>query len=299
MNRISKKLYSYGKFMGILLSITSLIFFSFYLIENKSYFSLNYIYSNYKIIILSLFIYFITIFIMIISCKIISDKFSYRIKFTHWSIIFMISQIGKYIPGNVAHFFGRAYLAKKYGMPLEASGIAIVLEQSGVLIAGAILAGLAATLGFVEGASLRLPIVVGMAAIVALAVSILLVRKRLNIVSRLTGTLICALTCYLTVFVLLSAANIVLISAMSGDWSWPSALRVASALVVSWLIGFVTPGAPAGLGLREISFFSLLSGAYPDSVILFAAAGFRLVTIVGDALAWLIGVSLSSLQGQP
>lgn len=210
--------------------------------------------------------------------------------------VFLVSQIGKYLPGNVAQFLGRAYLARQLGIPLALSGLAMMLELAGVLTAGSILAGLAALFGVGEGGGEVLPFIAGVMAITASAAALFILRRKIGALGKLGKPFLVAFGLYLAVFALLGGSNIVLMGSVSGDWSAASLWRVAGALMVSWLIGFVTPGAPAGLGLRELSFFSLLSGVYPQSAILFAAVGFRLVTLAGDGLAWLVGMLLRSPQ---
>jgi uncharacterized membrane protein YbhN (UPF0104 family) len=205
--------------------------------------------------------------------------------------IFLVSQIGKYLPGNVAQFFGRAYMARASGVPLTASGLAMALELAGVLAACSLLASVAVVFGAVSSGHSALSYVAGATAVAALAASAFIVSRR-GRGARLAGPFLFAVGCYAGLLGLLAGANILLVGDMSGDWSWTMAASVAGALVVSWLVGFATPGSPAGLGLREVTFFSLLAGAYPDEAILFAAAGFRLATVAGDVIAWLVGVAL-------
>lgn len=204
--------------------------------------------------------------------------------------IFLVSQIGKYLPGNVGQFIGRAYLANRAGIRTETSALAMALEVAGVLVAGSTLAGIASVFGLVNGESNFLPLLSGVMAVAALGGSLLLVRLRIGPIGRLIGPLVFALFGYLSVFVLLAGVNVALMGTLTSDWSWTLVWRVSAALVVSWLIGFLTPGAPAGLGLRELTFSALLLGAYPPEVPLLAAAGFRLTTMLGDVVALLGGL---------
>jgi uncharacterized membrane protein YbhN (UPF0104 family) len=54
--------------------------------------------------------------------------------------------------------------------------------------------------------------------------------------------------------------------------------------VLAWLLGLITPGAPAGVGVRELVLLGLLSSFVPQSTILLATVVGRLVTIGGDLL---------------
>lgn len=209
--------------------------------------------------------------------------------------VFLVAQIGKYMPGNVAQFLGRAYLASAQGVPVKASVAAMALELAGVMSACAILALAAVALGSVGSSDVAHSVVLGAtvagAAVAALA-AVLVLRSSAGTLPRLAGPFGAAVLLYILVLALLAAANIVLIGALSGQWSWGMAGAVSGALVVSWFVGFVTPGSPAGLGLRELTFLGLLSGSYADETLALAAAAFRLATVIGDILAWAAGMLL-------
>jgi uncharacterized membrane protein YbhN (UPF0104 family) len=64
-------------------------------------------------------------------------------------------------------------------------------------------------------------------------------------------------------------------------WLWPG---VVGAFVLAWLLGLITPGAPAGMGVRELVLLGLLSPFLPQSTILLATVLGRVVTIGGDLL---------------
>jgi uncharacterized membrane protein YbhN (UPF0104 family) len=68
-----------------------------------------------------------------------------------------------------------------------------------------------------------------------------------------------------------------------------SLLPVAGAYVLAWLAGLVTPGAPAGIGVREAVLLFLLGGVGTPPVILLAVILGRAVTVVGDLVFYLAG----------
>jgi hypothetical protein len=57
----------------------------------------------------------------------------------------------------------------------------------------------------------------------------------------------------------------------------------------SWLIGFITPGVPGGIGVRETVLVLMLSPVFPKEAVLTAAVLQRFAMIVGDVLAWALG----------
>lgn len=65
------------------------------------------------------------------------------------------------------------------------------------------------------------------------------------------------------------------------------ALMFCSAFVVAWLAGLITPGAPAGVGVRELILVMLLKGLVPESELLLAVLLSRIVTVAGDVCFFL------------
>lgn len=216
--------------------------------------------------------------------------------------VFLVAQIGKYLPGNVAQFLGRAYLASSHGVPVKASASAMALELAGVMSACAILSLAAVGLGSVGSSDVADRVLLGATvagAFIAAVAAVLVLRSSAGTLRRLSGPFAGAVLLYVLVLALLAGANVILIGALGGQWSWGMAGAVSGALVVSWFVGFVTPGSPAGLGLRELTFLGLLSGSYADETLALAAAAFRLATVVGDILAWSAGMLLKKTAATP
>ncbi|EIK95624.1 hypothetical protein PMM47T1_16098 [Pseudomonas sp. M47T1] len=65
---------------------------------------------------------------------------------------------------------------------------------------------------------------------------------------------------------------------------WPS---IGGAYIIAWLAGLVTPGAPAGVGIREMVLLLLLKGTVQEADLLMATLLGRLVTVTGDLLFFL------------
>ena len=71
------------------------------------------------------------------------------------------------------------------------------------------------------------------------------------------------------------------------------------AFIVAWLIGLVTPGAPAGIGVRETVILLLLSPLLPESQLLVALMFSRIVTVCGDVVFFLIASLCSKPKPEP
>ena len=81
---------------------------------------------------------------------------------------------------------------------------------------------------------------------------------------------------------------------LGGGWNW---VPVGGAYVVAWLIGLVTPGAPAGVGVREAVLFFLLRPLLGQADLLEIILIGRLVTAAGD-LAFFLSASVC-FSGRP
>ena len=87
-------------------------------------------------------------------------------------------------------------------------------------------------------------------------------------------------------FFAVMAAIIVAIAAMLGA---PPAWDIGAGGIASWIAGFVTPGAPGGLGVREAAMVFIGGRGTSPDVLLLLAVLFRLVTFAGDVLCALLG----------
>lgn len=63
-------------------------------------------------------------------------------------------------------------------------------------------------------------------------------------------------------------------------------LLVLPAYMMAWLLGYITPGAPGGLGVKEAILTLMLADVYGAAAVLVAALLFRGVTITADVLAF-------------
>lgn len=215
-----------------------------------------------------------------------------------------LAQAGKYLPGNVGQYLGRAALARQQGIPLHTSALTMVFETAGLIVTALACALLGGTRA---AASLPPAWQIALLAAGALAAPFLLVhaverwfpaalQKRLG-VERLTAPSIPALGACLALyavcfvcgglsFELLARGLFNVEAGPAGAWA-----RVIPAFALSWVAGFVTPGAPAGLGVREALLVGGTAGLYGPGTALSAALASRLVTVLGDGLAFLAGAA--------
>jgi len=72
----------------------------------------------------------------------------------------------------------------------------------------------------------------------------------------------------------------------------PDFALLTAAFAIAWVVGFVTPGAPAGIGVREALLMLMLGpGMGTANASLFILA-LRIATTLGDILCFVAGLAL-------
>jgi hypothetical protein len=74
---------------------------------------------------------------------------------------------------------------------------------------------------------------------------------------------------------------------------------IAFAHLLAWLVAFVTPGPPAGLGVREACLAAALHAYGEPSTILVVVALSRIVLVAGDGLFAITAHFLRSKASRP
>ena len=193
-----------------------------------------------------------------------------------WAVkTYGLSQVAKYVPGNIFHLAGRQTLGMAAGLPARALAKSALWELGLIAVAGAMFGLLAAPLMWSD---LTVPVSTGVFG--ALAVGIVLVLRWL--LSPSVGDALVWQIIFLAISgtVFMGALALVSPSAVSLLTFSP----LCGAYVIAWLAGLVTPGAPAGLGVRELVLLFLIGGRVEQADLFLAIVLGRLVTVVGDFL---------------
>jgi glycosyltransferase 2 family protein len=217
----------------------------------------------------------------------------------------LLSQPAKYLPGNVAQYAGRTVLAARQGHAPANVLATLVVETACAVIAGAAFA--LALLGPAgrspwggEALLWRGGAVLLAVAAAGLLAGRLLGRPGFRHLVRLPpapeggliglGAWLACIACNWLTFLLLGLCAALLARAFFGAAA-PFA-EVAGVFAAAWVAGFVTPGAPAGLGVREAVLAAGLRPLYGPDVALALPLLFRMVTVTGDGVAFALGTLL-------
>ncbi len=205
--------------------------------------------------------------------------------------------IVKYLPGNVFHLAGRHVLAGNAGMGQWAV-LATNIVEMGTIVAAA-LATIAVTAGSgrlgdaflllrgrIDPALAFIAAVAGMGAAVGI-MAFLARRYRMRIGLGSLRTLAGVFAGYLVFFAAASLLLYGLFARISPAGSEAIGyIPVLGVFCLSWVAGFVVPGAPGGLGIREAVIVATLSAPAGEGAALAAALLLRVITVGGDLLSF-------------
>ncbi|MEM7767709.1 MAG: hypothetical protein AAF253_09505 [Pseudomonadota bacterium] len=210
--------------------------------------------------------------------------------------VYAATQAFKYLPGNVGHIVLRHTAAKGLGASHAALGAAAALELALVAVAAACVGALAGPVLF-AAAFERVPAwtLLACAAGAVLAAGLFigalghthlqphLTRLLAPLATVQAATLMRAGAVYVLFFILCGVIQFALAITLLGA-TWAQAPFIIGVAALAWLAGFLTPGAPAGLGVREAVLLVALGPALGPTAALALAALYRLTTVAGDLL---------------
>ena len=213
----------------------------------------------------------------------------------------MISQIGKYIPGNVAHLFGRLVIGRRDGVAGGVLVASMVLEIGFTLAAGFTVA--AALLLFMPDTLPRLardfprvsawltPQLIAVALIIGGALGAVLLKRRLHkldLPQPGLRQLASPLALHITTFPVLGISLWATALAVSPDAA-PGLVTCILVFAFAWVAGFVMPGAPGGIGVRDSIIVLGLAASLGEGSGLAIALLHRAISVLGDVATFGIG----------
>ena len=222
-------------------------------------------------------------------------------------IIFTLAQFAKYIPGNIAHHAGRIALAKSRGFALPRVVLTMSLEVGWSIVAACtlvtVLLPLIGQKMFETSQALPSVFQLVLAIIAGITLPIIggwvIFRWRPGPLRMLFGEaelitpgirpLLFCLLIYMLAFFLMGLASDLLSRGLFGVTESYICL-LTGAFAVAWIAGFITPGAPAGLGVREAMLLGILTPVYGPGIAAGIAIALRAVTTLADGLTFVAAV---------
>lgn len=198
------------------------------------------------------------------------------------------AQLAKYVPGNVFHFLGRHMIHRAAGADDKRLALAALLENLVLLVAALCIAALCLVLGK-PGVYRDIALIAGaglMAVLVAVAIG--LHARRWPLLPVMTG-----FASALLFFAIMAGIVAAIALLLGAGLAW----EIGGSGVAAWIAGFVVPGSPGGLGVREAAMVLLGGHAVKPDILLMAALLFRVVTFGGDLVCAVLGRVLFRERG--
>lgn len=213
--------------------------------------------------------------------------------------VYLKTNIAKYLPGNIWHHYGRIVAAKNANISAGAATLSVLLEPLLMLAAALIIIALCSN----QFAAVNTTVVLQILQLLSLAVVLCAIHPRfLNPVIRFLYKLKAkksATSTEQTVpfnlksyplrpllgelgFMVLRATGFILTMFALGSLSVNQIPLLLGTFSCAWLLGFVIPGAPGGLGVFEATAYELLQHHFPSALVFSAIALYRLISILAE-----------------
>ena len=206
------------------------------------------------------------------------EPFPYRTSYYY----FAKTEISKYLPGNVFHFIGRQVLASKIGITQ--------MEMAKISVLFSFLLLVATVISSTVFAFLATDIPPYILTLMALSSIIIIIITAYLYPSFPMGKKV-SMNLLLSVSVALQGVMLGMIVMVQSDhFTTGLFFECVSIYIVSWLIGFITPGASGGLGIREGTFIAIAAFMHLDiaaEIIIFSVLLVRFINIIIDIAMYL------------
>jgi uncharacterized membrane protein YbhN (UPF0104 family) len=232
-----------------------------------------------------------------------------------WAIrVYLITNIAKYIPGNIWHFYGRITAISQAGGSLGGATLSVLLEPLLMAVAALIVALICTGLGWLEiGSDGRIwGLQIFLLIIILVGIHPRILNPVMHQLSRIKSPLKKAKTIKKQekphpsttetrshlhnypilpllgeIGFLLARGTGFLFTIIALQSIIPAQIpQLFGAFSLAWVMGLIIPGAPGGMGIFEAVAIALLDHAqFSTGIILTAVALFRLVSILAETLA--------------
>ena len=220
--------------------------------------------------------------------------------------VYLITNIAKYLPGNVWHFYGRINAVSQKRGSVSAATFSVLLEPLLMAASALLIAIFSTALGLVK-TDLNFTIYLGqllvlMAVLVGIHPRILnpLLDRLSRSKEKVTLEQKTELTTYPFLpflgeigFVLFRGLGFIFAFMVLQSIAFSQIPSVISAFSIAWLLGLIVPGAPGGVGVFEATAIALLDESqFPPANVLIVVALYRVISILAEAIAafiaWII-----------
>ncbi|MBL1210115.1 lysylphosphatidylglycerol synthase domain-containing protein [Geminocystis sp. GBBB08] len=209
--------------------------------------------------------------------------------------IYLITNISKYLPGNIWHFFGRVKAIQAEGDSLALATVSVIIEPLLMAIAALLITIISASIGIIEINFSPLIFLVELIFIIIIIIGIhpKIINPILSKLAKSKGSKQSAnLTKYPllpllgeVMFLLLRGLAFLLILLAFIPLKITLIPQVLSGFSFAWLLGLIIPGAPGGIGIFEATIIATFNQSFfPSEIVLIVIALFRINSILAELI---------------
>ena len=226
--------------------------------------------------------------------------------------VYCTSNLYKYIPGTVMYLIGRNRIALETQKVSHAQ-LALATATEGIFI---LLAAITIIVIFVHEEAVSFMrqvnisyfvwIIVGAVAFVVVLLAIIF-RRRLRVgLKKFTdamknfspATKVKRMVTAILILVVLALTYLVTLMLLGQQVTLAMMPTILGLYLLSWLAGFLTPGAAGGMGIREAVLLMFLGGHLDPGIVVSSAIMHRVICIVGDVFAYGIAFAYSKARAK-
>ncbi|MBD2292435.1 flippase-like domain-containing protein [Anabaena sphaerica FACHB-251] len=223
--------------------------------------------------------------------------------------VYLKTNIAKYLPGNVWHYYGRILAAKNANISNGAATLSVLLEPLLMTAAALMTVVLFGSELAVNNTNIWVQILQFLSLVVLLgavhpwvlnpAIRFLYRLKNKNSQPENQSISSLSLERYPLrpllgelIFLGLRGTGFILTMYALGSLNLSQIPLLLGAFSFAWVLGLVVPGAPGGLGVFEATAIAILQNRFPSALVISAIALYRLISILAETA----GAALASLD---
>lgn len=219
-----------------------------------------------------------------------------------WVIpVYLKTNLAKYLPGNIWHFYGRVVAVTNAGGTIGAATLSVLLEPL-LMAAAALLMAVIGSNFNTESRGLQVICLI----VVGVGIHPVILNLFIQLLSRFKGKAtdaeIFKLKQYPFLpllgelgFLLLRGGGFLLTLMALTPVYFNQIPQLLSAFSLAWVLGLVIPGAPGGIGVFEASAIALLDQQFSPALLISVVALFRVVSILSEAIAAVVATLVEPL----
>lgn len=210
------------------------------------------------------------------------------------------TNIYKYLPGNLFHFVGRNILFKEIGLSHSNTALASIVETGLFFLSTIILISILVFNDFLillKVSTVQIKPLVAVLLTIALIILGFWLNKngkfKIFLTKKFLVVIIKVFFIYSAVIIFIGILFIILFKLLVINVEYDTSyFLMIPYFILSWFAGQIIPGAPAGIGIRESVLLITLGPTFGEANILLVAFSHRLVSVIGDIIAFLFGIPL-------